>query len=220
MGSFTFCLVWTAPINTTIIISYHGRLAEQSSYLLIGWGMWDSSQAVQISQTLASSVCLGLFLPFFFMLGCENQILQILKQVDCSTEAGTAPMRRKAQVAPCEKGHFLLHLPPTCCLTFCHSRFDTLAVSIRWVWWWRLLKLPVCSSPCPLSTLQTQKQKLTWFIACLLATAWKAEYLLPIKFNLGPTPRMGNFSSKKVKVFKSCKRATREGTMESVRQPD
>ena len=88
----------------------------------------------------------------FFALLCENWILQILKQVDYSVESGAAPMRRKAQVPSCEKCHFLLHLPPTHCLTFCCLRFNMITPSISWVWQCRLSKMSVCLLPCPLSS--------------------------------------------------------------------
>lgn len=150
---------------------------------------------------------------------------QILKQVDYSTEAGAAPMRRKAQVPSCEKCHFLLHLTPTRCLTFCRSRFDMIVFLIRWVWRCRLSKLSVCSLPCPLSsylkmTVYKCRSK-CWhdLLPALLLQSWKRNTYSRSNSTWGKH-QVWETSARKVKVCKSYKRVTRGGTMESVRQPE
>lgn len=150
---------------------------------------------------------------------------QILKQVDYSIEAGAAYMRRKAQVPSCEKCHFLLHLTPTCCLTFCRSRFNMIVFSIRWVWRCRLSKLSVCSLPCPLSsylkmTVYKCRSK-CWhdLLPALLLQSWKRNTYSRSNSTWGKH-QVWETSARKVKVCKSYKRVTRGGTMESVRQPE
>lgn len=132
---------------------------------------------------------------------------------------------RKAQVPACEKCHFLLHLPPTCCLTFCRSRFNTITLVIKWVWQCRLLKLSVCSLPCPLSsclkmTVYKCRSK-CWhdLFPALLLQSWKQNTDSRSNSTWGKH-QVWETSARKVKVCKSYKRMTRGGTMESVRQPE
>lgn len=151
--------------------------------------------------------------------------LQILKQVNYSIEAGAAPMRRKAQVPSCEKCHFLLHLTPTCCLTFCRWRFNMIVFSIRWVWRCRLSKLSVCSLPCPLSSYlkmtvyKCRSKRWHDLLPALLLQSWKRNTYSPSNSTWGKH-QVWETSARKVKVCKSYKRVTRGGTMESVRQPE
>lgn len=161
----------------------------------------------------------------FFPLLCENWVLQILKQVDCCIQAGAAPVRRKAQVPSCEKCHFLLHRTPTCCLTFCHLRFNMIAQLIRWVWQCRLLKLSVCLLSCPLSsylkmTVYKCRSK-CWhdLLPALLLQSWRWNTYSWSNVTWGKH-QVWETLSLRVQVCKSCKRMTRGGTMESVRQPE
>lgn len=217
MGSFTFCLVWTAPINTTIITSYHGRLAEQSSYPLIGWGTWDSSQAVQISPT-STSVIFCIAMRKLNPADIRAGGFTVLRQ-------GLLLREGKHRCQRVRNAVFLLHLPPTRCLTFCCSGFDMIALSIRWVWRCGLLKSSACSLPCPLSSYpkmtvyKCRGKRRHDLLPALLLRSWKQNTYSRSNSTWG-NHRVWETSAQKVEVCRSYKRVTRGGTMESVRQPE